>query len=295
MELQTTITEGRFEDEGLRVRKDGTLFWINAVITPLHDEAGNLRGFAKVSRDITERKQVENELRQTAAELARSNAELQQFVYAVSHDLKSPLRGVKYLASWIAEDAAAVLPEASKEHLNKMHSRIQRMEKMLDDLLIYSRVGRQYYNNKESFNSHILVEEVIDLLAPPAGFTIKIQEAMPMLTTYRVLLEMVFKNLIENAIKYHDRTEGQVEISAQEVDGFVEFSVTDDGPGIDEAFHERIFQIFQTLRPKDETGGSGLGLAIVKKAVEGQGGTISVISSEGQGATFRFTWPKGAH
>jgi signal transduction histidine kinase len=166
------------------------------------------------------------------------------------------------------------------------------MEKMLDDLLIYSRVGRHYYNNKESFNTGVLVEEVIDLLAPPARFTIVVQEMMPALTTYRVLLEMVFKNLIENAIKYHDRPDGRIEISAREVDGFIEFSVADDGPGINEAFHERIFQIFQTLRPKDEIGGSGLGLAIVKKAVEGQGGAISVISKEGQGTTFRFTWPK---
>lgn len=292
MELQATIAEDRFEDEGLRIRKDGTLFWINAVITPLRDDSGSLRGFAKVSRDITDRKRVEDELRQTTAELAHSNAELQQFAYAVSHDLKSPLRGVRHLASWITEDAAAILPEASKEHLNKMHSRIQRMEKMLDDLLIYSRVGRHYYNNKESFDTYVLVEEVIDLLEPPESFTIVIQEPMPALTTYRVLLELVFKNLIENAIKYHDRPDGRVEISAREVNEWIEFSVSDNGPGIDEAFHERIFQIFQTLRPKDEIGGSGVGLAIVKKAIESQGGAITIISKEGQGSTFRFTWPK---
>jgi signal transduction histidine kinase len=293
MELRTTAAEGRFEDEGLRVRKDGTLFWINAIITPLHDEAGNLRGFAKVSRDITERKRVENELRQTAVELARSNADLEQFVYVVSHDFKTPLRGVHHLATWIAEDAAATLPETSKEHLKKMQSRIKRMDKMLDDLLMYSRVGRGYYSNKESFNVGILVEEVVDLLEPPPDFAIVIQEKMPTLTTHRVLLELVFKNLIENAIKHHNRPEGQVTISAREVEGFIEFSVTDDGPGIEKAFHERIFQIFQTLRPKDEIEGSGVGLALVKKAIEGQGGAIHIISAEGQGTSFRFTWPRG--
>jgi signal transduction histidine kinase len=166
------------------------------------------------------------------------------------------------------------------------------MEKMLDDLLIYSLVSRDYYQSKESFNLDDLIKEVVELLAPPTDFTITIQENMPSLTTYQVLLELVFKNLIENAIKYHDRPDGRVAISAQEIDGFIEFSVSDDGPGIEEVFHERIFQIFQTLQPKDEIGGSGVGLAIVKKVIEGQGGTIRVISAKGQGATFRFTWPK---
>jgi signal transduction histidine kinase len=104
-------------------------------------------------------------------------------------------------------------------------------------------------------------------------------------------LELVFKNLIENAIKYHDRTEGCVDISARPVAGFLEFSVTDDGPGIDPVYHQRIFQIFQTLQPKEDSQGTGVGLAIVKKAVESQGGAINIISAKGAGATFRFTWP----
>ena len=137
-----------------------------------------------------------------------------------------------------------------------------------------------------------MIEEILEILAPPPGFTFLLPQDLPKLRTQRVLLELVFKNLIENAIKHHHRPEGQVEISCQEVDDFTEFSVSDDGPGIDPAFHERIFQIFQTLRPRDEVEGSGAGLAIVKKVVESRGGTITVVSAEGEGATFRFTWPK---
>lgn len=236
--------------------------------------------------------ELEQRVADRTAELRRSVEELDQFTYAASHDLKAPLRAVKNLSSWIAEDAADTLPEPSKEHLAKMQGRIKRMEKLLDDLLAYSRVGRDYYKIKEAIRPHHLVEEIIDLLAPPPGFTIIVQETIPPLTTYRVLLELVFKNLIENAIKYHDRPDGRITISAQEVGGFLEFSVADDGPGIEATYHERIFQIFQTLRPRDESQGTGVGLALVKKAIESQGGSISIISAKGQGTTFRFTWPR---
>jgi signal transduction histidine kinase len=131
------------------------------------------------------------------------------------------------------------------------------------------------------------------LLAPPAGFTIHLAEKLPTFFTERVPLETVFRNLLGNALKHHDRPQtGQVSVSATEQATVVEFTITDDGPGIDPEFHERIFQMFQTLKPRDQIEGSGMGLAIVKKLVENYGGTVQVESSVGQGATFRFTWPK---
>jgi signal transduction histidine kinase len=208
-----------------------------------------------------------------------------------SHDLKAPLRAVNHLAAWIAEDAAEALPESSKIHLAKLQSRIQRMDKLLNDLLIYSRAGRRYYTKTSKVDTGALVAEIVDLLAPPPGFTITIQENMPTLRVYPVLLELVFRNLIDNAIKHHHRPDGRIDISARERGDLVEFAVTDDGPGIDPTFHERIFQIFQTLQPRDDIESSGVGLAIVKKAVESQHGVVSLISAIGQGSTFRFTWP----
>jgi len=236
--------------------------------------------------------ELEERVAHRTAELERSLKELDQFAYIASHDLKVPLRGVKQLSSWIVEDAGGLLPEGSKGHLAKMQGRIERMERLLDDLLMYSRVGRSYYDSLERIDTGALVKEIVDLLAPPPTFTVAVQARMPTLTTSRMLLELVFKNLIENAIRHHHRGGGRVEVAAVEWDNAIEFSITDDGPGIQEQFHERIFQIFQTLQPRDKVDTTGVGLAIVKKAVESQGGQIRVISAVGHGTTFLFTWPK---
>jgi signal transduction histidine kinase len=137
-----------------------------------------------------------------------------------------------------------------------------------------------------------LVHDVTEMIAPPPGFSVKIVGELPVLRIERPPLETVFRNLIGNAIKHHQNpAEGVVEISAHLQGDFVEFAVKDDGPGIDPAFHQRIFEMFQTLKPRDLVEGSGVGLAVVKRSVESRGGTIWVDSTEGQGATFCFTWP----
>lgn len=237
--------------------------------------------------------ELEQKVLERTAMLENSLQEMDQFIYAVSHDFKSPLRGIDQLARWINEDTGEVLPESSRGHLLKIRGRVKRMETLLNDLLIYSRLGRHYYNkNVEPVDTGLLVKEMVHLLAPPPDFAIVVEENMPTLMTYRPLLEYVFRNLIANALKHHHRAKGRIQVSARELDHFIEFSVSDDGPGIDPAFHERIFQVFQVLQPRDQVEGSGMGLPIVKRAVESQGGTITVDSAEGQGATFRFTWPK---
>jgi signal transduction histidine kinase len=237
--------------------------------------------------------ELEQRVLERTAALENSLKEMDQFIYAVSHDFKSPLRGIDQLARWVNDDAGEVLPESSKGHLAKIRSRVKRMDALLNDLLIYSRLGRHYYNKaKEPVDTGLLVKEMSHLLAPPPGFVIIVPENMPTLMTNRALLELVFKNLIGNALKHHHQAEGQIQVSACEGDDFIEFSVTDDGPGIDPVFHDRIFQVFQVLQPRDQVEGSGMGLPIVKRAVESQGGTIMVVSVEGQGATFKFTWPR---
>jgi signal transduction histidine kinase len=137
-----------------------------------------------------------------------------------------------------------------------------------------------------------LVARVIDTVAPPEGYTVTVEGDMPTLYTFPAPLETVLRNLVNNAIKHHHKPEGHVRISAKPVDGMIEFAVADDGPGIDPAFHDRIFQMFQTLRPRDQVEGSGIGLAVVEKIVTSVGGTIRVRSRPGRGATFRFTWPR---
>jgi len=170
-----------------------------------------------------------------------------------------------------------------------LRTRIQRMEKLLDDLLAYSRAGRYAYT-KEKVETETLVQSLAELLAPPT-FTVTIDKAMPTLVTQRVPLETVLRNLISNAIKHHDRQHGHIHVATQMQPGFIKFTVRDDGPGIDSNFHVRIFGLFQTLKPRDSIEGSGMGLAIAQKIVEHQGGVITVESHPGQGASFHFTWP----
>jgi len=255
--------------------------------------------------DVTERKRaqaallelntsLEQRIEERTLELARSNRELDQFAYIASHDLKAPLRAITNLAQWIQKDSADGLTPTSQEHLIKLRARVARMERLLEDLLTYSRVGRQRHQ-PEWVDTAMLIRGLRYILVAPPGFRIELQMPLPVLHTEQAPLEMILRNLIGNAIKHHDRpAEGVVEITATERGDWVEFAVKDNGPGIAPEHHERIFQIFQSLRPRDEVGGSGMGLAIAKKAVENHGGTLHVESQLGQGATFRFTWPKEA-
>ena len=251
----------------------------------------------RTEEELQRRMQLNDTLEQRVAErstaLTRSNQDLDKFAYVASHDLRSPLRAIDNLATWITEDAAAVLPEPSKIHLDKLRGRIKRMEKLLDDLLAYSRSNRLGYPN-EVVDTARLIHDIVALMALPPGFVVTLDEKMPFLTTLRVPLETVLRNLIDNAVKHHDRPTGEVRVTLRDLGDFVEFTITDDGPGIAEQYQTRIFEIFQTLKPRDQVEGSGIGLAIVKKIVESQGGAITVESAEGRGASFRFTWPKQA-
>lgn len=234
---------------------------------------------------------LEQRVTERTAELERSNQELDRFAYVASHDLKAPLRAIDHLANWVAEDAGSLLPPASVEHLDKMRGRILRMESLLDDLLTYSRAGR-VRGDASIVNTGDLLRSVVETVSPPDGFHIVVPEDLPTLETYRAPFEAVFRNLIGNAIKHHPHRNGTVSIEWEDAGDFVEFCVADDGEGIRPEFHERIFEMFQTLRPRDHVEGSGIGLAVVKKIIESGGGTIRVESSPGQGARFCFTWPK---
>jgi PAS domain S-box-containing protein len=258
-----------------------------------------------VINDITERKRaeaalyelnatLEQRVTERTAELQRSNRELDQFAYIASHDLRSPLRAIDTLASWISQDAADVLPEASQVHLAKLRGRIKRMDALLSDLLDYSRAGR-HHHSPERVDTGALIRNVLELLPMPVGFKVNTAGPLPDMIAERVPLETVFRNLIGNAIKHHHHpTGGRVDISARELENFVQFTVADNGPGIDPVYHERIFEVFQTLKPRDQVEGSGNGLAIVKRLVESRGGTIAVDSRLGAGASFLFTWPRTA-
>jgi len=269
-------------------RKDGSLFSMDLVVAPMKIEGG--RGFVCTMRDITERKIIEDHLEKRSDELKRVNAELERFVYVASHDLKAPMRGIDNLVTWIEQDLEGKFDDETQENLTLLRGRVHRMEDLLDGLLEYSRIGHTA-TKAEAVDTRELVADIVDFLALPNGFTVEMPDPMPVLTTEKVSLEQVFRNLIGNAVKHHDRDEGRITVSASNNGEWCEFSVSDDGPGIPPEFHERVFTMFQTLKSRDEVEGSGMGLALVKKEVELHSGTILIDSDAGtRGTSFRFTW-----
>ncbi|MEG4321397.1 MULTISPECIES: PAS domain S-box protein [unclassified Microcoleus] len=286
------------------VCKDGELVWVNLTVSLLQEQNGT-QFLMGVIEDISKRKEAEESLRLRAEELSwtakslaqtmnvvrKRNQELDQFAYVVSHDLKAPLRAIANLSSWIEEDLSDSMTEDTLHQMNLLRGRVHRMESLIEGLLQYSRVGRIQVAS-ETVKVGKLLAEIIDSLAPPSGFEVKVEPGMPTFVTEKLALQQVFSNLISNAIKHKRNEFGRVNISFKELETFYEFAVADDGPGIAPQYHDKVFVIFQTLEARDKVENTGIGLSLVKKIVEGQGGTISLESAEGEGATFRFTWPK---
>jgi PAS domain S-box-containing protein len=274
-----------------RVRRDdGLVLWLQARGRVESDGAGHATYFHGAVIDITDRKISELSLRDKNRQLERSNRDLEDFAYIASHDLKTPLSGIKSAALWLEEDLHS-LSDESRKLLGLMRSRINRMETLLDDLLTYSRVGRTDKAASETRLADIF-DSIVEVLNPPAHIQVRVEGELPMIVTASAQLEQVLRNLIDNAIKHHDKRIGEVVLSGKRVGDFVEFVVRDDGPGIPPQFHEKIFQLFQTLRRRDEVEGSGMGLALVKKLVEQQNSCVTVHSQgDGLGTEFRFQWP----
>ncbi len=248
---------------------------------PGNDEIGILYdGFNNMLAQIQRRQE----------DLEMSNHDLDQFAYVASHDLKAPLRAISTLAGWIEEEVRGKLSEEAQQQMQLLRQRVSRMDALIDGILRYSRVGKMDSEGEEVDVAELLAE-LIELQAPPPGFDIVVDEGMPVFRTKRLRLGQVFANLINNAIKYHERPGGRILIHAEALPGAYEFVVEDDGPGIAPEHHERVFVMFQTLQPRDEVESTGLGLALVKKLVEEEGGKISLESEVGRGSRFLFTWP----
>jgi len=244
-----------------------------------------------IFRDITEHKKAEKRQGQLLDQLEKTNQELKDFAHIVSHDLKAPLRGINTLVKWISSDYADKFDEEGQEQMNLLLSRVDRMHNLIDGILQYSRVGR-VKEEKTQVNLNELMPSIIDTLAPPENITITVEDELPMIECEKTRIIQVFQNLLSNAIKYMDKPQGQIRVACMEEDGCWKFSVADNGPGIEERYFEKIFQMFQTLRPRDEFESTGVGLTVVKKIVETHGGRIWVESKVGEGSTFLFTVPK---
>ena len=227
-----------------------------------------------------------------AKELRRSNQELEQFAYAASHDMRSPLRAIENLAQWTLEDAQDSLSADSKENLNMLLRQAKRLSTLQSDLLEYSKAG----NPDNAIGQLDLKETLMEfssLLDPESNYKIAVSGNIQYFSTYVVPLRQILLNFINNAMKHHDQKHGKITITSNLDNGRLNFTVADDGPGIDPQYHQQIFGLFKTLKSRDEVEGSGLGLSLINKLVERYGGKVTVSSNPAlkRGTVFQFDWP----
>ncbi len=272
---------------------DGRLKWVSSTKMPLCDKEGRIIGTFGMSRVITDRKQALEDLRLKTEELARSNAELEQFAYVASHDLQEPLRMVASYTQLLAKRYKGKLDSDADDFIDYVVDGARRMQVLINDLLTYSRVGTRGKPFERTDCEVVFGRAFANLqVAIHESNAIVTHDHLPTIPADASQLEQLFQNLIGNAIKFRGQEPSRVHVSAQENGNEWLFSVTDNGIGIDSEYTERIFVIFQRLHGGAEYPGTGIGLAVCKKIVERHGGRIWVESQPGKGSTFYFTIPR---
>jgi PAS domain S-box-containing protein len=264
--------------------EDGSVLWFSENRAALRDESGAIIGLAGIRRNIAELKRQERML-------ARSNLHLEEFAHVASHDLRSPLRAIANTVEWLGEDLGENITGEIREHLDRLRLQARRAMMLVSDLHNYSKVGRKK-ELEEPVDVATMTREIFKSL-PAKSMRLEFSGEPASILTARAPLDLVLRNLIDNAVKYHDRPDGTIFVRWREEGSAIVFEVEDDGPGIAEQYHHLVFQPFQKLESYEQVSGSGLGLATVKKTIEHFGCTISLHSPvrDGRGAKFCFNWP----
>ncbi len=235
-------------------------------------------------------KKQSKQIKEVEKELSEVNNELKSFAYIVSHDLKAPLRSIGSLTDWMIADYSDKLDDEGREYLQLIKGRITRLGNLIEGILDYSRASKKMTKRK-AVDLNQAVEDVLFMLNPSANFEVNVAKGLPLVLCEPTKIRQVFQNLISNAIKYNDKKMGKLDIGYEKKGDWLYFYVADNGPGIDEKYHEKIFEIFQTLQSRDDIESTGVGLTVVKKIIEGSGGEIWVTSEMGKGTTFHFNLP----
>ena len=290
-ELETAIKAGRFEDDGWRVRKDGSRFWANVVVTPLQDQAGRVRGFVKITRDTTEKRKAEQQLVRRSAELEAANKELESFSYSVSHDLRAPLRGIDGFSQALEEDYGGNLDAAGKNYLGRIRAGTRRMGVLIDDLLNLARVTRAEMYREKIDLTKMAGDIFRELQAsePERKVLVKVDKGLAADGDNR-LVRVALQNLLGNAWKFTSkRPEAKIEFGKLGSNGSKAYYVRDNGAGFDPTYAARLFGAFQRLHSMEEFPGTGIGLATVQRIVHRHGGRVWAEGAVNQGATVFFT------
>lgn len=290
--IEIAQKDGRFQGEGWRQRKNGNLFWADVSFTAMYDKYGSLKGFSMLTKDNTVRKMDEYALKDKREELARSNSELEQFAYVASHDLQEPLRMVTSYVQLLAKRYKGRLDQDADEFIAFAVDGSNRMRTLINSLLEYSRVNRE--KPFEEIDLNLLLTDIKrNLYNQIEENAVKLTwHSLPIIVGDPVLIGQLFQNLISNAIKFKSDKAPDILIECTTAETEFQFSVEDNGIGIQQEYAEKIFVIFQRLHSKEKYPGTGIGLAICKKIVERHGGKIWVESKPGEGSVFRFTIKK---
>lgn len=239
--------------------------------------------------NLIEREKAEEQNSQLLKRLEISNDELEEYAHIVSHDLKSPLRSIYALVNWIKEDNKAILSEETIHNISLVETTLEKMEQLITDVLEYSSISSDD-SVRELIDLNDVIKDLNQILYIPEHIKLVVKKSLPIISTDRVRIQQLFQNLIGNAIRYIDKENGLIEVDVEDKISFYQFSVKDNGIGIEKKYHKKIFKIFQSLHDNKES--TGIGLTIVKKIVDSYDGEIWLESKVGAGTTFYFTLRK---
>lgn len=256
---------------------------------PRYDDAKNVVGSIGIHLDITEQKQLELQKEKLLKELEKSNEGLQEYAHIVSHDLKSPLRSISALTTWLAEDYYEEIDDNGKFNLQQIQEKIEGMDSLIDGILKYSSINEENLDNT-LVDLNDVISEIREIIFVPENVNIIIMNPLPNIKVDKTKIHQLFQNLISNAVVNIDREDGLVEISSEENNSHWQFRVKDNGVGIPEEYHEKIFKVFQSIGHSKRS--TGIGLSIVKKIIDLYQGNIWLDSVVGEGTTFYFTLKK---
>ena len=256
---------------------------------PNYDIKGNVIGSIGIHLDITELKNLQFQKEKLLEKLEKSNEELQEYAHIVSHDLKSPLRSIDALVQWIKEDNKDEFDDTTIQNFGLIETTLEKMEQLISDVLKYSSMASKQ-NHDEDVDIQLLVDDVLELIFVPEHFEIKVLNQLPVIKGDRIKMQQVFQNLLSNSIKYNDKAKGLIEIDVSDHKSHYQFSIKDNGIGIESKYHDSIFKIFQSLNKSKDS--SGIGLSIVKKIIGLHGGNVWLESTPNVGTTFYFTIKK---
>ena len=282
--------KGKTESYELRIRnKQGNIrHWLVSG-APNYNLNGEITGSIGINFDITEIKNLQLQKENLLKKLEKSNDELHEYAHVVSHDLKSPLRSINALVTWLKDDNKDKLDETSLQNFSLIESTLEKMEQLITDVLEYSSIGSED-TEKGNVNLQAVVTDLLDILYIPKHIKVSVLNKLPEVIGNKTKLQQLFQNLISNAIKFIDKEKGIIEIDVEDVNTHFKFSIKDNGIGIDPKFHDKIFKIFHALNKRKDS--TGIGLSIVKKIVELHEGDIWLESEPTVGTTFHFTLKK---